>query len=234
MKKIQLNLAFIFYLSATMSSFICNAKTYSHEAIESLARQHLQAKYLTANDNEYKIDISEPKLDPRIQINECDLTPEVNILENQNSRNINIKISCNSPEQWQLYLPIKIEKQYPVLVANANLNKGTVLDHNNTEINYIAEYRIRGAVLSSNESILGAKLTRNLQKDAPIYENNICLVCKGDKVNIVANGQDFSIKTNGIALTDGVKDEQIEIKNSRSGKVVMATIATANKVVIKL
>ncbi|MGJ8692807.1 MAG: flagellar basal body P-ring formation chaperone FlgA [Thalassotalea sp.] len=226
----NISLFLIFFLIG----FTGNSKTFTLSEVESLAKNHLEEKYLSGQKSDEKITISEPKLDPRIQIKDCDSELTVNILENQNSRNINVKISCDAPSLWQIYLPIKIETQLPVLIVTTNLNKGSILDRENTDIEYISEYKIRGETLTSFDGILGAKLTRNLQKGNAIYSKNICLVCKGDKVNIIATSTTFQIKTEGSALTSGTIGEQVRIKNTRSGKIITGQVKALNKVVINL
>ena len=210
------------------------SKNFTTSEIEILAKQHVEQQYLQLENTEQKISISQPKLDPRIHINECDSNPDINILENHNSRNINVKISCDSPSHWQIYLPMKINKMQPVLVAAGNLNKGTVLDSSNTKINFINTYKIRGETLSNNTKIIGAKLKRNIQKNSAIYTSNICVICKGDIISIIASSDTFQIKTNGTALANGTVGEQIRIKNNRSGKVITGQVKTTNKVVINL
>ena len=73
-----------------------------------------------------------------------------------------------------------------------------------------------------------------MQKDSAIYSNNVCIVCKGEMVTILANSSSFQIKTNGTALSDGTVGEQVRIKNNRSGKVISARVKAINKVVINL
>ena len=209
-------------------------KTFSHEEIEKLAKTSVEAQYLSQNNKEQKISISNPELDPRIHINECNSDLKVNILENQNSRNINVKLSCDDPTNWHIYLTVKVTKLQPVLVAASNIDKGSILDNDNTKITFIEDYKIRGATLNNIEEVLGAKVKRNLQKDSAIYSNNVCIVCKGEMVTILANSSSFQIKTNGTALSNGTVGEQVRIKNNRSGKVISARVKAINKVVINL
>lgn len=209
-------------------------KTFSHEEIEKLAKTSVEAQYLSQNNKEQKISISNPELDPRIHINECNSDLKVNILENQNSRNINVKLSCDAPTNWHIYLAVKVTKLQPVLVAASNIDKGSILDNDNTKITFIEDYKIRGATLNNIEEVLGAKVKRNLQKDSAIYSNNVCIVCKGEMVTILANSSSFQIKTNGTALSNGTVGEQVRIKNNRSGKVISARVKAINKVVINL
>ena len=234
MKKNDLSNVFALFVLFLLFPLQVNSKIYEANEIENLVKQYAETKYIALADENEKISISTPEIDPRITINECDSKLEVNILENNNSRNINVKISCELPEFWQMFLPLKIKRLLPVLVAASNLNKGSVLDHDNTEVLYIEEHKIRGETLSDNTQILGAKLKSNIQKGSAVYSNNICLVCKGEEVVIIASSDVFEIKTEGTALTNGTIGQQVKIKNNRSGKVISGRVDAINKVVINL
>lgn len=213
---------------------LASAKEFSHKDVEQLAKNAVTELMESQLDSNYKISISVHELDPRITINSCNIPLTTNILENQNSRNINVKISCEENNTWYLFVPVKVQQLAPVLIAAINLQKGSIVDASNTEIEFIDQYRIRGEVLSEVTPILGAKLSRNIQRGAPIYRQHVCLVCKGEQVVIMAKSASFQIKTQGLALSDGSIGEQVRVKNSRSGKIISAKVVTINKVIVNL
>ena len=145
-----------------------------------------------------------------------------------------IKISCEDSTPWQLYLAVKIRTLLPVLVASTGISKGTVLDNSNLTIEYRDQRKIRGEVMDQISLVSGARAKRKISSGAQISRRNICLVCKGESVTIVAKSDNLTIKTAGIALRDGSLGEQINIKNRRSGKTIMARVESLNKVVINL
>jgi flagella basal body P-ring formation protein FlgA len=67
-----------------------------------------------------------------------------------------------------------------------------------------------------------------------ISPRNICLVCKGESVTIIAKSNDFMIKTIGKALSDGSKGEEVKVRNSKSGRIINARVESVNKVIINL
>lgn len=235
MKKITF---FSFYLTLSLFCLFIStvyANEISAKDIELRIQQHVEAIYLEKSKSKNtRIHVSKPKIDSRIQINECNSELHLNILENKNSRNINVKISCLLPNPWKIYVPVKVSTLSPVLVSVNNLSKGTILDDKNTKIDYIEEHKVRGAILTDNKSVFGAKLKRNLQKGKPIYNNQVCVVCKGEMVTILADSSLFNIKTDGTALSNGTIGEQINVRNNRSGKIVSARVKSLNKVVINL
>jgi len=82
--------------------------------------------------------------------------------------------------------------------------------------------------------VIGSKAKRKISKGRAITRKNICMVCKGDNVSIIAHSKHFVIKTLGVALSNGSLGDQIRIKNVRSGKIISAKVKAINKVVINL
>lgn len=181
-----------------------------------------------------KVEISVPAIDPRINIKPCISALKANIPEKHNGRNVNVKIYCEDVAPWQLFIPVRINQEIPVLVTMNVLAKGTVINDINTRIEYINVNRIRGESVDKVELVTGGRLKRRLAKGAVVSPRNICLVCKGEMVTIIAESDDFMIKTAGLALTSGSKGEQVKIKNSKSGRTINARVQAVNKVVINL
>lgn len=181
-----------------------------------------------------KVEISVTAIDPRINIKPCISTLKANIPENHNGRNINVKIYCEDSTPWQLFIPVRISQEIPVLVTTNVLAKGSVVDASNTEIEFINVNNIRGESVDNLSPVAGGRLKRRLSKGAVVSPRNICLVCKGEAVTIIARSDDFMIKTRGIALSDGSQGEQVEIKNTKSGRMINARVEAVNKVVINL
>lgn len=235
MKKVNF---FMFYLIISYVGLISShafAQKILPEDLSLRIHNYVYDIYSQENTNELtKIQVSQPKIDSRLQMNECSSEIELKLLKSNNNRHVNVKVSCLHPTPWQIYVPLKVAKLSPVLVSASNLSKGTLLDTSNTKVSYIPEHKIRGATLASNENIIGTKLKRNMQKDNAIYHSYLCTVCKGDMVTIIADSPVFNIKTEGTALTSGNQGEQVSVRNNRSGKVISARVNSVNKVVINL
>jgi len=181
-----------------------------------------------------RIEISVPAIDPRINIKACLSKLILNIPENHNGRNVNVKIVCQDKAPWQLYIPVKVNTTIPVLVSTQVLAKGSIINETNTQVEYKTTISLRGENISDVGGISGGRLMRRLSKGAVVSPRNICLVCKGESVTIIAKSKDFTIKSSGVALTNGSYGKQVRIKNNRSGRVINARVESINKVVINL
>ena len=222
------------YLSFFTAYLTTNAVSmeFNREFVEKLAKDHIEQTLTLKKTDKTSIEVQ--PLDPRIVIKDCDKNLIASALEHNNKRNVTVKVSCHGSIPWQLYTVVKIQKLTPILIAQQALQKNTALTQDNVTIEYISSYKVRGEALTSHDNILGVRVKRNIQKGAPIYIQNICVVCKGESVTIIARSKDFRIKTAGTAISDGSFGEQIRVKNNSSGKIITATVQNINHVIVNL
>ena len=230
MINIQILTVFIFSL-LTYSSAL-SATEFDKSYIEEFAKSYIEQNVTFPAQGKVKITVS--KLDPRIVIKPCFSPLSANIPENSKGRNVNIKISCSDSTPWQLHLYAKIKTLVPVLVATSKIGKGSVLDNNNIDVILKDQATLRGETMTNDEGIIGAKAKRSISKGSSITKRNICLVCKGETVTIIAKSNSFIIKTAGTALSNGGIGDQVSVKNTRSGRTISAQVKAINKVVITL
>ena len=181
-----------------------------------------------------KMTVSVSSLDPRIIIKPCLSSLIANIPENHNGRNVNVKINCNDPTPWYLFIPVRIQVVVPIVVAKSIINKGSRVDASNVIIEYRDTLRIRGEILDDTKIVIGTRAKRKISAGAILTRKNICFVCKGSHVTLIAKSGTLRIKTSGIALKDGALGEQIQVENDSSGRMVTGRVSAINKVVINL
>ncbi len=216
----------------TNLSFASYAMEFDKAYIENLAKSHVE-KSIPVLANK-KVNITVSKIDPRVNIKPCQSPLSANIPENSKGRNVNVKISCSDSISWQLYIPVRIKTMVELLVATSTISKGSVLDTDNTAIIFKDEATLRGEIISHNNGILGAKAKRGISKGSAITKRNICLVCKGESVTIIARSKSFLIKTTGTALSNGAVGDQVRVKNKQTGRTVTGKVKAINQVVITL
>jgi len=208
------------------------AQSFDKDYIEQLAVNVVKQQYSGTPDEQLTITANE--IDPRIIIRPCQQALVANIPENSGGRNVNVKISCFDSTPWHMFIPVKVTQTVPVLVAARPISKGTTLDHSNVEVIQKDIYKLRRSSIDNADIVIGARAKRSLSKGTPISMKSICMVCRGDKVTIVAQGETFAIKTTGVALRDGSIGDQITIENERSGRKIVGQVDAINKVIINL
>jgi len=206
--------------------------SYDHNYIENLATNTVLASF--SEKKSHQIKVVAAQLDPRIHIKACDKPLSANIPENHKSRNVNVKITCDGSIPWSLWVPTKVTVTKTVLVAKQAIDKGSILTENQLELVQLPEYKIRGEVLNSLSIAVGAKAKRNISKGKPIAKKQLCTVCKGDTVTLIASNSLLQIKTAGTSIENGFLGDSIKVKNNRSGKLVTGRVSGVNKVTIIL
>jgi len=218
--------------SIVLFSFTSHSTVWDKAYIETFAKEYLEERLLPPAGG--KISISIAKIDPRIKIKPCQQSLIANIPENTTSRNVNVKISCADSTPWKIYLPARIEKTFPVIIATTTIEKGTTLSKDNIGIKYLASNKMRGKRLTDIAAILGSKSEKRIGKGRVINSKNVCLICKGDSVTITAKSPNFIIKTKGVALSSGNLNKEITVKNTRSGRIIRSKVTAINQVIIHL
>ena len=234
MLKINVFLSYLFstIIFAALFPLASSAITWDSAYIESFAKTFLEKEIAPPVGGKIFFYVAE--IDPRVIIKPCEVPLTANIPENTDRRNVNIKITCEDSTSWQMYLPAKIERTFAVVMATSTIAKGDTLTKQNIAIEYIANNRIRGERLTDINAVLGSKAEKRIGANYAITKRDVCLVCKGDTITIVAKNKNFMIKTKGVALNSGNLHEQISVENSRSGRIIRPKISAVNQVVINL
>lgn len=208
------------------------ATNWDRAYIQSFAKNYLKEQIPVPIGG--KISIKVANIDPRVIIKPCQAPLKANIPENTSRRNVNVKITCVDSTPWQIYIPAKIERAFAVVIATNIIEKGVVLTKQNIALDYIASSKLRGERLTDINAVLGSKAEKRIGKGRPITRKSACLVCKGDAITIIAKNDKFMIKTQGTALSSGNLNQQIKVKNTRSGRVIKPKISAVNQVTINL
>lgn len=218
-------------ISVSLST-LAFGQTMNREQLQDFVGQFIENNITLPTQGKMTVSVS--SIDPRIIIKPCISSLVANIPQNHNGRNVNVKINCNDPTPWYLFIPARIQMVVPVVVAKSIISKGSRVDESNVIIEYRETRRIRGETLADTTIVIGTRAKRKLSAGAILTKKNICFVCKGSHVTIIAKSDTLMIKTAGIALKDGGIGEQIRVKNESSGRTVTARVSAINKVVINL
>lgn len=150
----------------------------------------------------------------------------------QLSRNTTLKMTC--PAAWSIYVPTQIHDRYPVVVAASPISPGTIIDASMIRIDLMDPLVTPGSVFSETDLLLGSRAKRYVQAGRPIRANNVCAVCKGDQVTVIAESDGLAVKTLGVAEEDGALGEAVTIRNNRSGNRFQARVEKVGHVVVRM
>ncbi len=228
----KLKILLLFSCFSNLFSPYTLSQEFDSVYLENLIKTYLEQQLTIPEQGKLQIEIS--AIDPRIKIKSCDQLLKISTPKKHKSRNINVQISCDSPNSWRIFVTAKISQVIPVVVAQRYIAKGSPLSSDNLMVISKETFKIRGEYITALDKLTGVKATKSISKGKIINRKNTCLVCKGEQVIINANANNFNIQTSGIALMDGIKNQTIKVKNSRSGRIISAKIKSSTQVEINL
>lgn len=171
--------------------------------------------------------IAEP-LDPRLQLGRCDAKPSGRLESNAIARGrALVRVSCQTPVSWTVFVPVRIETEAPVLVATRNLPRGATVGSADAapqqrrfpglSENYVKSgeplnaYRLRRPVAA------GQVLARDALEPAPV-------VLRGATVTVRAESTGFRVESSGRALADAAPGQRVRVQQPESLKIVEGVV----------
>ena len=89
--------------------------------------------------------------------------------------------------------------------------------------------------ISDKSEIIGRKLKKNTTPNQPLRRSNLennWLIEKNSLVTIINNKSFITIKEQGVALNDANYMEKINVKNVKSGKIIVGYVKNQKKVIM--
>ncbi|QUM77606.1 flagellar basal body P-ring formation protein FlgA [Moritella sp. 24] len=222
----------LFYCLSLLSYLpLALAATDKHQAIEEFAESFIKAQLLSSQNERVSIEVT--KIDRRIAVTQCEGNMSAELVGNKSlQRAATVRIRCSNAKNWQLHVPVKIIRLVPVVVSSRPLSKGSLLTKNNTKIEYMNRVFLRSGYISDLSFVNKARLKRQLSNEQMISTRDICLVCKSESVTITSSVGNLTVKTDGVALANGILGDKINVRNRKSNRIVSGTVQAAGVIQI--
>lgn len=218
-------------LMAISGTLQVGATVQEAEFLRKVAEQYVLAQFQNRSDD-IKVQVEAGRLDERRDYGgKCEGYLTAQLRGNEIRSTSQVIISCDQPgNKYTLYIPVQVSILTPALVAARNLTKGNVISPDDLATVYINENTNLTTAVSDPNILVGSRLKRDVRQGDQIRSNGFCVVCKNDKVNIVARSHGLSLKTSGIALQEGNINESIQVRNLKSDKVISAVVTAPGEV----
>lgn len=172
-------------------------------------------------------------IDERLPLTRCEEALTITLPSRMEiRRNTTVYLKCEEDKPWDLYLPVRVSIQKPYVTVAAPVAKGDVLSESMLTLAYQDQTLIRGDYLTDPAVLVGVRSKRELKPGQPIRLTQVCVVCKGDQVTLVAENSSMQIKTMARALQDGSFGDMIRLVNIRSGRAVQGQVSAVGSVVV--
>jgi len=208
------------------------APTQSIQAIQQDVDKFVRANLEPGGD--YQISIAQ--IDPHLQIPACDkplmLSPQSAAIKPGLNT---IAVHCNSDKGWTIYSIVAIKAYQQVLVSAKPLLRNEQIhpEHLTQERRDVGS--LQQGYLSDPLDVLNKQVVRNIPAGTVLtrsHYSETTLVKRGEQVRIQSGKAGLLISAPGVAMMDGVKGQQIRVKNASSQRIVQATVINPGVVAV--
>jgi flagella basal body P-ring formation protein FlgA len=220
--KVTKTLLWIFF-----SCFLTCSYATQEEAdfLTNVARQYMLAQFNDESDDK-KYVIKVGRIDAKRDYGgKCPGYLTAEIAGNEIKKNNTVRITCSRKEKpYRINVNVSVNILRKIIVAADNIPRGSVITRDMLDKTYVSETANMASLITEENLILGTKTRKDLKAGEAIKISDFCIIAKGDTVTIIAQSKNLSIKTQGIALEEGRLNDQIQIKNIKTQKVITGVI----------
>ena len=220
------------WLLLFFSPFLPAAPTQSLQAIQDAVNSFVQSSLQP--DGQYQITAAQ--IDSRLQLPACEQNLDVFAQSGAIKAGRNtLSIRCQGLNAWTIYSTVLVREFRNVLIAGKQLDRNEVIgqQHLTTETRDIST--LQQGYLSNPEEIINKQATRFIPAGSVLYRLHYTeptLIKRGERVNIQSGRPGLLITSSGEAMMDGIKGQQIRVKNISSNRVIQATVTNPNEVTV--
>ncbi|MGP8306530.1 flagellar basal body P-ring formation chaperone FlgA [Vibrio sp. YIC-376] len=214
-----------------MFSFFVHSATESQiEQIKTAAEQHILATVEQPAGGELTVNAA--NIDARIKATDCPAPLDTSASTTSSTRsNINVLVECPA-DDWQVYVPVRISVSVPMVVSTRQLSRGEIISASDITTSMIELQRFRKDGFTGYDQVVGAKLKRSVRLGDVVERNDVCVVCRNEKVTIKAVKAGMTITTQGTALQDGSSGDQVRVKNDKSQRIIDGIVTDIAEITI--
>jgi len=232
----------LLFVYLTVISCIFIATGVSAQSVNSLAQKKLLEQVTTHviqqvnPDNSPDIAVRAVPLDSRIRVNYCPIPLRIEVKQRSRyTRQFPVKVSCETDQDfWKLFVQVVVTEYIETLVSNQQIAKGDVISADMVRMAKIEKHRIKARSENIIDKLVGGRAMRNIPNGYQVSAQDVCLVCKGDEVSIVAKSENLVIKTTGTAIENGSFGQSIRVKNNNSERIVKGVIGDLREIYVKI
>lgn len=224
-------IASLFFTSLTQASQNgSKAEHQSMQALYDMVLNHLKQKTDQKVHNA-TFDIME--FSDRLRLSRCQEPLE---LEDKAPEKIygrmTFKLQCPNPE-WKIFVTATVEGDLPVVISTKGILKQAVIQPGDVKRVFMPYQKVRRGALIDAERAVGMRAKRAIPPNTILTVRQLqppYLVFEDNNVTIITRVGHIKVKSIGVALKNGVKNQQIPVRNLSSKKVVKGIVIAPNTV----
>lgn len=143
-----------------------------------------------------------------------------------------VGVRCLGPANWTIYVQVNISVTGNFLTSTRTLPSGTVLTSDDIAVRSGDLTTFPGSILTDPTQAIGKRLRAGIMSGAPLRGDLLVTswaILQGQTVRTVANGNGFSVSSEGKAISNALEGQVVQVRTS-SGQIVSG-IARTNGIV---
>lgn len=184
------------------------------------------------------VKVSVNPVDPRLRLNRCEHDLQASLAPGaRRTGNTSVKIQCQGPVRWSLFVTAKVERFGEVVVAAGSLTRGSLI----TPADIRLERRETGALMrgyyDNPADALGMEVRRSLRPGDVLtdaYLKTPLWVERGQLVRLLSEGGGIRVSMSGEALEGGSAGDRIRVRNVSSQRILEGVIESPGVIRVPL
>ncbi|SFR60144.1 flagellar basal body P-ring formation chaperone FlgA [Thiomicrospira sp. ALE5] len=155
-------------------------------------------------------------------------------LNNRFSPRTTVSVQCHEPV-WRLFVTAELYAETPVVVASQPILRDAMISSHAVKLELRPLGQIRKQHLHDLEQVVGHRARRPISPNTLISVQMLdppYLVINNHDVTIITQIGSLEIRTPGVALSNGLAQEQIPVRNTRSDRIVNGIVVAPNTVLV--
>ena len=217
-----------------------NNKTVTQQQIEQQINVLIRQQISAASQQYHWPSAVAPAINVRLpsgshRLSRCEAPASIERIDRRKypAGRLRFSAQCHAPKAWKITVQADVSMQLPVSFASRTLTKGHVLEHQDIITKQLDIASLNREFIAAPSGYIGLRVRRQIrdgQLISPAQLSPAYLVVRGDKVIIEASREQFSASMLGEALEGGYLEQQIQVRNISSGKVIKAIVTGAGQV----
>lgn len=177
-------------------------------------------------------------LDPRLRLPKCTTPLQTQFLSTQRtSGNMTVSVSCRTGKPWTIHVPVAVKSFVDVAIIARPISRNVPIRETDLRFEEREISLLSSGYYTSIQPLLGKVAKRPLINGTVVSPNDLDaqkIIRRGNRVTIIAEGDSFSVRMEGIAQRDAAEGEQIPVENLSSQRRVDAIAIASGMVKIPL
>jgi flagella basal body P-ring formation protein FlgA len=175
-----------------------------------------------------RVEVHAEPLDSRLRLPDCAGPLSASLPSNARpAPRMSVLVRCTAGNGWMLRVPVQLKLYRQVLVASRPLIRGDGVVAADVHLEERDVTRLGYGYIENLDQVAERALARSLRAGSVLTPSALGgrrMVRAGDHVQLIAELDGISVRTDGIALGSGDSGARLRVRNGSSGRVIDALV----------